>query len=167
MKYYCIVETKIGFIALAGADGKLTHSTMPMNSPETALESLGAGIDDSYVEDCGAFGDLPKRLKDYAEGKKVDFSDVPVDLSGYGEFHRAALKVCQNVPYGEVVTYGDLAHLAGSHRAARAVGSAMAGNNTPIIIPCHRVLAYGGRIGGFASGLDWKRTLLRLEGIEI
>lgn len=166
MKYYCIIETKLGFIALAGVDGKLTRSTLPRQTREAALETLSAGIDGSYVEDCDAFGDLPDRLTEYASGKRVDFSDVPVDLSGYGKFQAAALSACQQVPYGELTTYGDLANMAGSKRAARAAGSAMASNNMPIIIPCHRVIASGGKIGGFSSGLELKRTLLRLEGID-
>jgi methylated-DNA-[protein]-cysteine S-methyltransferase len=167
MKYYCVLETKLGFIALTGIDGELTRSTLPKPARDAALKSLGAGTDDSFVEDCGAFGNLPGRLVGYVDGRRVDFSDVPVDLSGYGKFHAAVLAACQKVPYGELMTYGGLAALAGSKRAARAAGSAMASNNTPIIIPCHRIIASGGCIGGFSSGLDWKRTLLRLEGVEL
>ncbi|MEN6357470.1 MAG: methylated-DNA--[protein]-cysteine S-methyltransferase [Armatimonadota bacterium] len=167
MKYYCVLKTKLGFIALAGIDGKLTHSTLPKSTRESALESLGAGIGSSFVEDCDAFGDLPGKLMDYANCRQVDFSDVQVDLSGYGKFHAAVLSACRNVPYGELTTYGDLAAAAGSKRAARAAGSAMACNNMPIIIPCHRVIASGGRIGGFSAGLEWKRTLLRLEGCDV
>ncbi|MHB9038266.1 MAG: methylated-DNA--[protein]-cysteine S-methyltransferase [Armatimonadota bacterium] len=164
MKSYCVVETKLGFIALAGVDGQLTRCTLPQLTRELAL---GAGFDASYVEDCDTFGDLPCMLRDYAEGKRVDFSDVPVDLSTYGDFHAAALRACQKIPHGTLVTYGALARMSGSERAARAVGSAMSGNNMPIIIPCHRVVASGGRVGGFSAGLEWKRTLLRLEGVDI
>ncbi|MCE5322181.1 methylated-DNA--[protein]-cysteine S-methyltransferase [bacterium] len=167
MKYYCVIETKLGFIALAGVDGRLTRSTLPKPTRTSALESLGAGIESSFVEDCDAFGDLPGRLMDYANGRRVDFSGVSVDLSGYGKFHAAVLSACRKVPYGELITYGGLAAMAGSKKAARAAGSAMAGNNVPIIIPCHRVIASGGKIGGFSAGLDMKRKLLRLEGARM
>jgi methylated-DNA-[protein]-cysteine S-methyltransferase len=167
MKSYCVLETKLGFIALANSEGGLTHSTLPHPTRESAIETLGAGLSEGCVEDCDAFGDLPGRLKDYAKGKRVDFSDVPIDLSEFGQFHAAALRACQAVPYGELVTYGELARIAGANKAARAVGSAMSGNNMPIIIPCHRVVASGGRIGGFSAGLEWKQTLLRLEGVDI
>ena len=88
-----------------------------------------------------------------------------MDFGSYGAFQAKALQACQKIPYGKLVTYGSLAGLAGSPRAARAVGGAMAKNLTPIIIPCHRVIASGGGIGGFSSGLEWKRTLLKMEGI--
>ncbi|MCE5314088.1 MAG: methylated-DNA--[protein]-cysteine S-methyltransferase [Armatimonadota bacterium] len=167
MNYYCVVETKLGFIALTAKDGKLTRSTLPKPTRELAIESLRAGFDESYVEDCVGFGDLPGKLRDYAEGKRVDFSDVPVDLTGLGKFYAAALRACQHVPYGEVVTYGNLARMVGSDRAARAIGGAMARNCMLIVIPCHRVVASGKHIGGFSAGLEWKRTLLHLEGVFI
>lgn len=167
MKSYYVAETRIGFIALAGKNGKLTHSTLPKPTRDLAIQALGVAIDDPYVESGDAFGDLPDKLRDYAESKRVDFSDVLVDLDVFGEFHATALKACQMVPHGEVVTYAGLARMAGRERAARAAGSAMANNMTPIIIPCHRVVASGGKIGGFSSGLEWKKTLLKLEGLDI
>jgi len=68
------------------------------------------------------------------------------------------------VGYGQTCTYGELAALVGNRRAARAVGQALARNPTPILVPCHRVLASGGGLGGFGGGLEMKRRLLLLEG---
>ncbi|MCE5197673.1 MAG: MGMT family protein [Armatimonadota bacterium] len=167
MQNYCVVETRIGFVALVGSGGKLVRSTLPKASREEAITALGAGLTESAVEDECAFGSLPGMLRDYGEGKQVDFSNVPVDLSAFGKFHAAALSACQKIPYGQLITYADLARAAGVERACRAAGSAMAANRTPIIIPCHRVVASGGRIGGFSSGLEWKRSLLKLEGVDI
>lgn len=167
MKYYCIFETKSGYIALAGKDGKLTQCTLPKSSSEAALDALHAGLDSSFVEDIAAFGDLPARFKRYFEGERVDFSQVPLNLDGRGRFQADTLLAAQRISYGELMSYRELAVAAGSPRAARAVGNAMASNTTPIIVPCHRVVTSDGKIGGFSSGLDWKRTLLKLEGVNI
>ena len=165
--YYCVIETTQGHVALVGDNGVLTHSTLPKPSPEAALAALDGGLDGQAVEDIAAFGDLPGKLMDYFEGKPVDFADVQVDLGDRGAFHKAVLRATQRIPYGTLVTYGDLARMAGSPGAARAAGCAMAGNTMLIVVPCHRVVAAGGKIGGFGCGLEWKRSLLRLEGIDI
>lgn len=167
MKTYCVFETRGGWIAMAAKDGKLTHSTLPKQSRENALDALDAGLDGSFVEDIAAFGDLPGRLIRYFEGEQVDFSDVIIDTGERGQFHAKALKAALKIPYGTLVSYRELAAMAGRERASRAAGSAMAGNTIPIIVPCHRVVASGGRIGGFSSGLEWKRELLKIEGVEI
>ena len=167
MKAYCVVETKLGYIALASDNGKLTYSTLPQDSSEDALKMIQAGLDESSVEDISAFGDIPGRLVRYCDGEKVDFSDVAIDLCEFGPFHSAVKLAAQRMPYGELVTYRDLARMAGSERASRAAGSAMANNRTLIIVPCHRVVASGGKIGGFSSGLEWKRKFLKLEGVDI
>lgn len=166
MKIYCVFETRLGYIALASDNGKLTHSTLPQSSREQALNMIEAGLGESGVEDISAFGDLPSRLMRYCAGEQVDFSDVEIDLSDLGPFHTAALLAAQRVPYGELVTYREIARIAGSERASRAAGSAMANNRTLIIVPCHRVVASGGKIGGFSSGLNWKRRFLELEGVH-
>jgi methylated-DNA-[protein]-cysteine S-methyltransferase len=90
---------------------------------------------------------------------------VPVDLSPVGSgFHRRVLATLRRrVGPGRTITYGQLAELAGYPGAARAVGTAMARNPVPVVVPCHRVLASGGRLGGYGGGLDKKRALLRLE----
>ena len=167
VRHYCTIETRMGHVGLAARDGKLTRTTLPKRTREQALREIAAGLGKDAVEDEAAFGDLPSKLRRYFEGERVDLSAVKVDLSRYGTFHANVIQAAQGIPYGRLVTYGELAKMAGSERAARAAGSAMAGNNTPIIVPCHRVIASGGKIGGFSSGLEWKRELLRLEGVDI
>jgi methylated-DNA-[protein]-cysteine S-methyltransferase len=107
-------------------------------------------------------------LDEYFAGRRRRFT-VPVDLGSVpASFRRQVLETLhRDVPYGETVSYGELAVMAGRPRAARAVGSAMAANPVPIVVPCHRVLASGGKIGGYGGGLDLKRILLAIEGIEI
>lgn len=161
---YCVVETSRGFIAILEKDGRLVRSTLPKPTRE---EAVAAGVTGTNVEDESAFGILPEKLRAYFEGKYADFSDVLLNLDGQSPFGSVVLLTAQRIPYGKVITYGELARLAGSPGAARAVGNIMARNMTPIIVPCHRVIAAGGKIGGFSSGLEWKRELLRLEGINL
>jgi methylated-DNA-[protein]-cysteine S-methyltransferase len=104
-------------------------------------------------------------LQAYFNGEEVSFT-APVDYSGYPPFYRRALSAAAKIPYGKTVSYGALARAAGSPRAARAVGQAMAHNRTPVVIPCHRVLASDMSLGGFGGGLDLKKKLLNLEGLR-
>jgi len=103
-----------------------------------------------------------REILEYLEGRRREFT-VPVDLEGVPPFHRQVLLACGEIPYGRTVTYGQLAARVGRPRAARAVGQAMAGNPVPLVIPCHRVVASGGGLGGYGGGLDLKRRLLALE----
>jgi methylated-DNA-[protein]-cysteine S-methyltransferase len=87
-----------------------------------------------------------------------------VDLDGLPPFQRKVLLAERRVPYGRTITYGALAAKVGRPRAARAVGQALAHNPVPLVVPCHRVIAAGGGLGGFGGGLALKRRLLALEG---
>ncbi|MEW4564568.1 methylated-DNA--[protein]-cysteine S-methyltransferase [Bremerella sp. JC770] len=109
--------------------------------------------------------DLIQDIVDYAAGIRIDFADVATDLSHGTPFQQRIWVACQRIPYGEVVTYGELARLAGRPGAARAVGTAMSRNRIPLIIPCHRVIAASNKIGGFTSpqGIRQKKRLLDLE----
>jgi methylated-DNA-[protein]-cysteine S-methyltransferase len=106
---------------------------------------------------------LADRFRRYFAGERVAFDDVDVDLSWGTEFQVALAQALRDVPYGETVTYGELAALAGRPNAQRAAGSFCAGNRFPLIVPCHRVVAAGG-LGGYGSlGGEYKRRLLDLE----
>jgi len=110
-----------------------------------------------------------RQLDAWFSGKRHAF-DVPIDFSDVDGFRREALQtLVREVPWGEVVTYGELAALAGRPRAARAAGSAMRNNRVPFVIPCHRVVAAGNRIGGYGRGRNavaLKRALLAREGVS-
>ena len=111
---------------------------------------------------------VARQLDEWFAGKRHEF-DVPLDLDGIEGFRRIALEtLAREVGWGETVTYGELADLAGRPRAARAAGSAMRDNPLPFVIPCHRVVAAGGRIGGYGGGrnaVELKRKLLAREGV--
>jgi methylated-DNA-[protein]-cysteine S-methyltransferase len=110
-----------------------------------------------------------KRELDALFAGKRQAIDVPLDLDGIDGFRRTVLEtLAHDVPWGETVSYGELAAMAGRPRAARAVGSAMRHNPIPFVIPCHRVIASGGKIGGYGGGrnaIELKRRLLAREGV--
>lgn len=89
----------------------------------------------------------------------------PIDWSGLGRFDRKILKTLARVPYGRVISYGELARRAGYRGAARAVGSALSRNPLPLVIPCHRVVRGDGGLGGYSAGRRWKKKLLNLESV--
>ena len=116
------------------------------------------------VEDDG--DPLGDRLRRYFTGEPVSFEDVEVELESPTPFRLALAETLRSVPRGEVVTYGELAALAGRPGAARAAGTFCARNALPLFVPCHRVVAAGG-IGPYGSlGVDYKRRLLALEGYD-
>ncbi len=163
------VETPLGWIAVAGANGAVTNLTIGHRTRNNAIAALPieaiergerAGADVSWLVA------LLQRLKDYGDGVPDDFRDVKVDRPDLTPFGRKVMDQLRKVRYGETVSYGELAERAGSPRAARAVGRVMATNRIPLILPCHRVVGAGGRLGGFSApqGIELKRQLLVLEG---
>ena len=107
---------------------------------------------------------LADRFAAYFAGARDDFADVELDLEGATPFTCAVVGTLRAVPYGETVTYGELAALAGYPNAHRAAGSVCAGNRFPLVVPCHRVVAASGLGPYGASGTEYKRRLLELEG---
>jgi methylated-DNA-[protein]-cysteine S-methyltransferase len=106
---------------------------------------------------------LAERIRAYFSGERVSFDDVELDLGWASEFQAAVATALRGVPYGETVTYGELAALAGHPNAQRAAGTFCAHNRFPLFVPCHRVVAAGG-LGSYGSlGLEYKRRLLELE----
>ena len=108
--------------------------------------------------------------KRYFAGEKMDFSELQLDLGGQGEFFRKIYAAARRVGWGHTTTYGALAKEVGvGPEAARDVGQAMAKNPVPLIIPCHRVLAAGGKLGGFSApgGSATKERMLELEGVRL
>lgn len=110
------------------------------------------------------FFGIHAQLKEYFNQKRTKF-DIPVSFKG-NRFGADVYKAMRKIPFGKYKTYGELAEAAGSPKAFRAVGNICGANKVPIIIPCHRVLASGGKLGGYSGGLDIKRELLRIEGIS-
>lgn len=110
--------------------------------------------------------DLARDLESYLKGNPEPL-DQYLDLSFASSFSRSAWKAASQIPFGSVTTYGALAAKLDRPGGARAVGQAMGSNRFPLLIPCHRVVAMGGALGGFGSGLRLKRWLLDLEGVKL
>jgi methylated-DNA-[protein]-cysteine S-methyltransferase len=159
---YIIFETGMGWVGILASARGLLATTLPQPTAPAARELLGARINEA-TRSPDAFHDLVERLKEYYRGRKVAFPDK-LDLTGATSFQRAVWTATQRIPYGETRSYRWVAERIGKPQAARAVGQALGRNPLAIIVPCHRVLASDGRLGGFGGGLKMKRQLLRLEG---
>jgi methylated-DNA-[protein]-cysteine S-methyltransferase len=158
-------ETRMGWIGLGVEDGAVCACTLPLRSRNEALEEImarGAREPADPLE----VGGLLERLRRYAEGEAVDLSDGARIATGT-PFQRDVWKVLTEIPRGETRSYAWVAQRIGRPRAARAVGQAVGSNPLPLLVPCHRVLASDGSLGGFGGGLEMKKRLLRLEGAQV
>ena len=166
----CAFETALGYMAFARRGETVLALSFGHATEEAALLSLSERIPTSgtgvrAVAGTGADGDeLVERLQHFARGEQVDFDDVSLDFAGRTLFQRKVLQACRAIPWGNTCTYGELAETAGFPGAARAVGSVMAQNRVPLIVPCHRVLSVCG-LGGYSApqGISMKQRLLSLE----
>jgi methylated-DNA-[protein]-cysteine S-methyltransferase len=127
--------------------------------PDSALERLHLAFDD--VRRVAPIPAVGSQLDEYLAGERRSFA-LPVDMTMTSPFGRRVLSELGKVPFGELTTYGALAQRV--HTFPRAVGGAVGRNPIPIVVPCHRVVAAGGAIGGFSGGLERKHFLLDLEG---
>jgi methylated-DNA-[protein]-cysteine S-methyltransferase len=107
-----------------------------------------------------------RQLEEYFDGKRRQF-ELPVDIRGGTPFQRKVLEAASRIPFGSCACYTDVAERIGHPKAQRAVGTALGKNPVAIVIPCHRVVAAGGRLGGYTGGLDIKKTLMSIEGIQV
>jgi methylated-DNA-[protein]-cysteine S-methyltransferase len=170
-KFYHVFETAMGFCAIAWSDAGVARFQLPTKSAEAAERLIrrraqtaepGAPADDVLA--------IIEAAKRYFAGEEMDFSQVQLDLAGQDPFFAQIYDALRRVGWGRTTTYGALAKAVGAGRErARDVGEAMARNPTPLIIPCHRVLAAGGKIGGFSApgGSKTKTRMLELEGVRV
>jgi methylated-DNA-[protein]-cysteine S-methyltransferase len=143
------------------ATRETTRQTTPRGTPGVPTETLARK---SSRKRNGLVPDLLQRLHRYFAGERVSFVDVPLDEDWTTPFQAALAAALRGVPWGEVVSYGELSALAGRARAARAAGTFCAENRFSLFVPCHRVVSVDG-IGGYGSlGVEYKRRLLALEG---
>ena len=131
-----------------------------------SFDAFKQQFDSPAEQTCAYLTQLERELDRYFEGTLSAFK-TPIDITAGTSFQRSVWQALRTIPYGEVRTYGQIAEQIGNPRAVRAVGSANAANPLPVLIPCHRVIAAGSRIGGFGAGVDVKRSLLQLEGVSI
>lgn len=145
---------------LASAKGLLS-TTLPQRSSQEALEQLGDRANHA-TRSPDLFDDLMERFRGYFNGHQTTFPDK-LDLSGATTFQRQVWQATRLIPCGETRSYAWVANQIGRPRAVRAVGQALGRNPLPVIVPCHRVVASDGKLGGFTGGLEMKRLLLWLE----
>jgi methylated-DNA-[protein]-cysteine S-methyltransferase len=152
---YAYLDTSIGTLLLAG-DSAAVHCIKFPRPGGPALPEL-----EWQESQRGPVREAIRQLREYFAGKRVAF-DLPLAPTGTG-FQRSVWRQLQEIPYGQTISYGELARRVGNPKAARAVGSANGANPLPIVIPCHRVIAGDGSLGGFGGGLPTKQKLLALE----
>jgi len=166
------VKTDIGWMAVWADDRNLLglglgHQTEPQAVRALAKKCRLLSSDPPWKDrpHAGWQDGLLQRLVDFAAGQRTDFADVPLDLSRLTSFRRRVVEACRGIPFGETATYSQLAVRAGSPQAARAVGTTMAQNWYPIVVPCHRVIGADGTLRGFSAprGILLKQRLLKLE----
>jgi methylated-DNA-[protein]-cysteine S-methyltransferase len=161
-----VFPSAIGWIGLVGRDNRLIDLFVGHSSAES-LRSTAArsALPGTVLRESDWSPALRARLVCYASGQRDDLADVEVELPQLTRFQKRVLAVTRKISYGHSLTYAEVARRAGAPRAARAVGQVMASNRLPIVIPCHRVVAAGGRLGGYSApqGASLKAYLLELE----
>ncbi len=161
-----VENTPAGTLVLAASDAGLAYVSFQGLQDFKALILEKANIPSSRaLEIVHTAG---RQVQEYFDRKRKVF-DLPLDLDGQPEFRRAVLLETGRIPYGSVITYGELAARIRKPKAARAVGGALARNPLALVIPCHRVVAGDGGMHGFSSpgGIATKALLLRLEGLTV
>ncbi len=168
---YTIFNTKWGYFGLAGTKYALCGTCLPLREPEKVeshlLKNLSLIDRESSIELAKTcFKTLQEQITAYFDGSCVNFSpDIPLALDGFSSFCSSVLNACRDIKFGQTISYSALAKKAGRPAASRAVGSVLAKNPLPLIIPCHRVVRSDGKIGGFSApgGISLKKKMLELE----
>jgi methylated-DNA-[protein]-cysteine S-methyltransferase len=170
-QHYVVFETTGGFCGIAWSNIGITRFQLPSNGAEATEQILRRRVP-------GAEPGVPPpavveavtAVKRYFAGEETDFSEVTLDLDGEDAFFKQIYAAARRVGWGRTTTYGTLAkELGAGPEVARDIGQAMARNPVALIIPCHRVLAAGGKIGGFSApgGAATKLRMLALEGVDL
>jgi methylated-DNA-[protein]-cysteine S-methyltransferase len=161
---YAPAASPFGELLLAATERGLLRVAFPEEDVESVLERISRHLSPRIVEAPARLEGARRELDEYFTGRRRRF-ELAVDWSLVGgPFGREVLRVTSEIPYGGVLSYGEVATDAGSPRGSRAAGNALGSNPVPIVVPCHRVLHSGGGLGGYGGGLDRKRWLLELEG---
>lgn len=171
--HHTICQTELGWLGLVWRDHAIVRLFMPERDAES-VERRVARLDPTSEmvgpDQLPAFVQAAvELLHKYAAGESVDFSSTPVSAGDVGAMREAIYATLRTVGHGATLTYGELAARAGYPGMAREIGEAMGKNPVPIIVPCHRVVAAGGKIGGFSApgGSKTKQRLLALEGVQV
>ncbi|MGD9721167.1 MAG: methylated-DNA--[protein]-cysteine S-methyltransferase [Pirellulales bacterium] len=159
------ILTDLGWMALAGRNGRVVQITFARASRAAALAALEPEVR-AGARQCDWHPALARRLREYAAGAPDDFRDVELCLDHLTPFQQRIVKECRAIGYGQVRSYGQVAAAAGNSRAARAVGNTMAANRFALVVPCHRVVHSGGDVGRLGACARARRNLRLLEGSD-
>jgi len=166
---YAVFETASGFCGIAWSESGITRFQLPTgNAAATERLLLRRMSRAEAAEPTPEIAHVIETVRHYFEGHAADFSDLNLDLDGQDDLFKQIYAATRRLPWGQTTTYGALAKEIGADpRLARDVGQAMAKNPIPLIIPCHRVLAAGDKVGGFSApgGAASKIRMLELEGV--
>jgi len=163
---YRTVDSPVGPLLLARTDAGLVRVAFAVQDHDAVLQALSDGISPRVLEAPARLDDVTRELDEYFTGRRTAF-DVPLDLRLLHGFRRSVVEHLPDIAYGRTASYADMARLAGSPRAVRAVGTACALNPLPLVLPCHRVVRSDGTPGQYAGGADAKRALLALESVGV
>lgn len=164
----CLFDTALGPCGIAWTEAALAAVQLPEASREGTLRRLVRYVGKDVPEQAAPpfVQAAIARIQALLAGAHDDLCDLPLDMTGIPPFHQRVYEVTRAIPPGEILTYGEVARRVGDPGAARAVGQALGKNPFAPVIPCHRVLAAGGRSGGFSAegGADTKLRMLEIEG---
>ena len=163
---YCLLDTAMGRCGLAWSGSGIVRLVLPASSPAITERALRRAIGGGHPSSPPAWlADAIDLLQRYFAGARTELTSLPVDLAQAAALRRRIYAATRAVGWGRTTTYGEIACAIGEPGAAQAVGQAMAANPVPVIVPCHRVLASGARLGGFSApgGTVTKERLLVLE----
>ncbi|MFI6335557.1 methylated-DNA--[protein]-cysteine S-methyltransferase [Streptomyces sp. NPDC050535] len=162
MTVYTRIDSPLGELLLVGEESATAKGGTALASLSMPGQKSGAVVQDGWVEDAGAFGEIIFQLRTYFEGGLTHF-DIEY-VGGGSEFQQRVWKALEVIPYGTTVSYGEIAAQIGVSRVAvRAVGTAIGANPLLVVRPCHRVIGANGALAGYAAGLERKQRLLDLE----
>jgi methylated-DNA-[protein]-cysteine S-methyltransferase len=169
MTEYALFETALGWAALAWNDTGLLAVRLPSAERVRAQASLLKRCPDAVeAAPPPRMAQVMDDVRALLAGGRPDFAEAVLDLSATPEFHARVYEAARKIPPGETRTYGEVAEELGDRRLAREVGQALGANPWPVVVPCHRVTAAGGKLGGFSApgGAATKLKLLRIEGAK-
>lgn len=159
---YRTIDSPVGSLLLAATSRGLVRVAFSSEGHDRVLSNLSSAISPRLLKAPRKLDPVARELDEYFDGKRTSF-DLPLDFQLSSGFRRQVLSHLSEISYGQTASYAAVAHLAGSPRAVRAVGSACATNPIPIVVPCHRVIRSDGSLGGYAGGAIAKELLLVLE----
>ena len=160
---YATTDTPFGQLLLATTPRGLVRVAFPSERHDDVLADLAARLSPRILEAPAQLDEARRELDEYFERERREF-DLPLDWRLSRGFRSKVLHNIARIPYGETATYAEMAAEAGSPTAYRAAGSACGSNPIPLVVPCHRVVATGGGLGGYGGGVELKEYLLRFEG---